>query len=394
MDGAAAAYRFPWRGGTTFNLLCDGAEFFPDMLAGIDAAQRSIRMELYLVESGRNLSAFIDALERAVERGVYVQLRVDPIGSRKLSKTDRHRIDRSNIELRLFNNPLPKPAPDDLRRDHRKILIIDDHTAYLGGACITDGFWDPATGNCAWHDLMLKIRGPVIDDVVLLFEHRWRHLERLAEPPKPGEPSSMEPLHHDGMARLAYTAGSSYRGLLSDTIERIRSARHRAWVVTPYFFPGATMLSALTRAAQRGVDVQLILTGDKTDHKLVRKAGQGFYSELLIAGVRISEYSERVLHAKAAVVDEWLSIGSCNFDTWGSNVNLEANIEVYDHDCRQQTLALFDRYRESCRPVELHSWQHRPLSDRLIQYCCNMIGRVLAGLLTRSARYRRTRAAR
>lgn len=387
-DPVSQGCRFPWRAGNEILLLRDGPEFFPDMLEHIAKARECVRIEQYLVEPGKVLTRFVDELGRAVQRGVEVQFLLDPIGSKALSRQDRRRLKDAGITLRLFNRPLLWPGRDDLKRDHRKLFVIDDHTAYVGGACFTDDFWDPTTGEAAWHDLMLRVRGPVVEDVVFLFKHRWQRLDGRDGPPQLGEANCWEAQNGTGLARLAYTDGLAYRGLLTGTIERIRNANSRVWIVTPYFFPNAVMLEQLASAARRGVDVQLFLPGANSDHPTIRKGGQGFYTDLLESGVHIAEYEQQTLHAKAAIIDDWLSIGSCNFDTWGSNLNLEANIEAYDEHGLQQAVALFDSYRETCRPIRLPAWLRRSRSELLKQYSVNFIGRKVSRLLARSSRYR------
>ena len=164
-------------------------------------------------------------------------------------------------------------------------------------------------------------------------------------------------------------------------MQRIRLARSRVWLVTPYFFPVKAIFDAMQEAAERGVDVQLFLPGCKTDHPSIREAGRGFYSKLFELGVSIYELDVQMLHAKATIVDEWISVGSCNFDVWGANRNLEANVEAYDAHCLEQCLALFDRYRNTCRRVTREEWASRPTADRVGQASLNYAGRAVRALL-------------
>lgn len=378
---ANARQRFPWRSANTFKLLTQGTEFFPDVLQRIDAAQFSVRIELYLVESGRNATKVIDTLCAAAARAVRVEVLLDAVGSKDLVDADRERLTRCAVALQIFNKALPKPRLDDLKRDHRKIIVIDERIAYLGGACITDGFWDPVNNVSDWHDLMLRVEGPLVADVVELFDFRWRRMENAGRRPEPEGESQTKPDSQAGWGRIGYTSGMSYRGLVIDLVQRIRLARTRVWLVTPYFFPVKAVFDAMQGAAERGVDVQLFLPGCKTDHPSIRGAGRGFYSELFERGVSIYELDVQTLHAKATIVDEWISVGSCNFDVWGANRNLEANVEAYDADCLEQCLALFDRYRNTCRRVSRKDWASRSATDRVSQASLNYAGRAVRALL-------------
>ncbi|MEH6386411.1 MAG: phosphatidylserine/phosphatidylglycerophosphate/cardiolipin synthase family protein [Pseudomonas profundi] len=378
------AQRFPWRSANSFQLLTQGTEFFPDVLQRIDAAKHSVRIELYLVESGRNATKVIDTLCAAAARSVNVEVLLDSVGSKGLVDADRERLTRSGVALRVFNKLLPKPGLDDFKRDHRKIIAIDERTVYLGGACVTDGFWDPVNNVSDWHDLMLRVEGPLVADVVALFDFRWRRMENAGRHPEPSSESRTEPDSQAGWGRLGYTSGVPHRGLVIDLVQRIRFARTRVWLVTPYFFPVKALFDAMLEAAERGVDVQLFLPGCKTDHPSIREAGRGFYTRLFEQGVSIYELDVQTLHAKATIVDEWISVGSCNFDVWGANRNLEANVEAYDADCLEQCLALFDRYRNTCRRVSREEWAARSASERVSQASLNYAGRAVRTLLVHS----------
>lgn len=379
--GSRSEGRFPWRSGNAFKLLTQGTEFFPDLLQRISAAQHSVRAELYLVESGRSATATIEALWAAAARGVRICVLLDSVGSKEFEDADRERLIRSGVELRIFNKLLPNPSLDDFKRDHRKMIVIDEKIAYVGGACITDGFWDPSGNISDWHDLMLRTEGPLVSDVVALFDFRWHRLENNGHHPEPEATPDEPPDSDRGWSRLGYTSGLPRKGLVTDLIQRIDSAQSRVWLVTPYFFPVKAVYDAMLNAAKRGIEVQLFLPGCKTDHPSIREAGRGFYDELFDHGVVIYELDIQTLHAKATVVDDWVSVGSCNFDAWGANRNLEANIETYDSDCREQCVALFDWYRTRCRQVTHQERQSMSTKERLGQASLNLAGRAVRFLL-------------
>ncbi|UAW96849.1 phosphatidylserine/phosphatidylglycerophosphate/cardiolipin synthase family protein [Halopseudomonas nanhaiensis] len=361
----------------------EGTEFFPDVLQHIETAIHSVRIELYLVESGRNATRFINALCDAAARSVRVELLFDAVGSQHLCAEDRARLERGGVALRIFNKLFPNPGLDDFKRDHRKIIVVDERLAYIGGACITDGFWDPVENRSQWHDLMLRVTGPVVSDIVALFDFRWRRFEGGAVHPEPDCRARFIPDTREGWAKLSYTSGSTHRGLIVDVVRRLEAARERAWLVTPYFLPVKAVFDALRGAASRGVDVQLFLPGAKTDHVSIREAGRGAYGASLELGVTIYELDSKRLHAKATVIDDWVSVGSCNFDVWGANRNLEANIQVYDGECLDQFLQLFATYRTTFRQVTAPDWQSRSTIERVEQSALYFAGRTIGSLLVR-----------
>src|SRR6516164_10112500 len=164
---------WPWRTGNSFELLDGGGEFFPAMLAAIDAARESVLLEMYLVESGHIVTRFIAALGAAVRRGARVCLVCDAFGSLGLSRADRRRLIEAGVELRFFNPLGPRKRLGNLLRDHRKLLITDGRMAFVGGTGLTDEF-APTAARPGWRDLMVRVEGPVVADWQRAFARTWR----------------------------------------------------------------------------------------------------------------------------------------------------------------------------------------------------------------------------
>ncbi|MDT4846942.1 Minor cardiolipin synthase ClsB [compost metagenome] len=163
----------------------------------------------------------------------------------------------------------------------------------------------------------------------------------------------------------------------------IRTARNRVWLATPYFLPSWKVRRALIKAARRGVEVRLLLTSRHTDHPPVRFAGQRYYPRLLRAGVRIFEYQQRFLHLKLVVVDDWVSVGSCNFDHWNLRFNLEANLEALDPQFTRAVDACMRQDFSDSREITMDDWHARPLIKRLRQRLWGWLDRLVVNLLDR-----------
>lgn len=365
-------YRFPWREGNRFKLLVDGERFFPAMQQAVGLAKRYILLEIYLFESGHVASDFIDTLLAAASRGVAVYLLLDDFGAYKLSSRDRQRLRDSGIQL-SFYNPLHYGAlRRNLFRDHRKLLVVDGHTAFTGGAGITDSF-DTRSSPYGWHEVMLRITGPCVADWQQLFEQTWNN---WASPPlalPPPHPSSYPGFH---LGRVVLNAPSRME-LKRTLIKRIRGAKRRIWLATAYFIPSWKIKRLLGRAVHHGVDVRLLLPGPRTDHPAVRHAGRRFYSGLLRNGVRIYEYQPRFLHAKVLLCDDWISIGSSNIDRWNLRWNLEANQELSDPRLTTEVKALFEK--DFTDSIEIHSetWFRRPWHRHLLEWFWGEVDRWL-----------------
>lgn len=360
---------FPPRGPHDYALLVDGIEFFPAMLAAIAGARQHVLLEMYLWESGRVSDLFVNALGAAAQRGVRVHILLDDFGSRGMNGGDRKRLREQGAELAFYNPVHHRQLRLMLKRDHRKLLTVDGRVAFVGGACITDDF-DPASSSApAWHDLMLRIRGPCVTDWEALFAATWRFavgqpISAIVERPSLDGPAPAQ-RREDG--RVVGSAKAGAPAIMRTLISRTRKSRHRIWIATAYFAPTRRLRRALMRAARNGRDVRLLLAGPETDLSGVRHAGRRFYGRLLRSGVRIFEYQPACLHAKFALCDDWATIGSSNFDHWTLRWNLEANQEVMDSDVIGRLAMLFQHDLSLSREWTREAWRQRGWRARLFE---------------------------
>ena len=379
---------FPWRAGNQFELLIDGPAFFNDWLARIADARESIDIELYLVSSGESTDRVESALIAAVHRGVRVRCLFDSFGSRQFRSVQRKRWLAAGIELRFYNPLRWRWGLQNFYRDHRKLLLIDQQTAYIGGAGLTDHFWQPDAEHSDWHEVMVRVQGPVVQDWQLLFANQWQScIERFFwqqnNRPKRTQLAPVPPLPfaNQGKARLAYAASTQHRDIQKSLLRAISAAHHSVWLATPYFLPTWSIRRALRKAAVRGVDVRLLLTGRHTDLPSVRFAGQRYYPMLLRKGVRIFEYQPRFLHLKMVMVDDWVSIGSCNFDYWNLRFNLEGNLEARDLGLLKQVRRSFKADFQDSLEITEALWQQRPALQRIRQRIWGWLDRVVINFL-------------
>ena len=171
--------QFPWREKNQFRLLIDGSEIFPAMLAAITSAKSQILLEMYLIESGAVADSFIAALAETAKRGVNVYLLLDDYGARGFVPKDRRRLDEAGVHT-VYYNPIGFWNPilvwgwrRTLLRDHRKLLIVDDQVAFVGGMGITDNFDNTRNPENYWHDVAVKAEGPVVYDWLTVFQSNW-----------------------------------------------------------------------------------------------------------------------------------------------------------------------------------------------------------------------------
>ena len=343
---------FPWRDGNHFELLVDGAEFFPRMIDAVNGAVNWVCMEMYLVESGEVARQFVDAFVDASRRGVCVQLLLDDFGGLRLSRGDRKALTDAGVQLVLYNPLRIRKLTRNLYRTHRKLMVVDDTVAFVGGMGVMDGFH----GEGAWRETMVEIRGPVLADWRALFEQTWTRW--APQWPVPGTSGAWEPVG-TMRGRVASTHREAHTEIKRAFLARVARSNRRVWLATAYFVPSRKIRRALRRAARRGVDVRVILPGPITDHPAVRHASRRFYARLLRFGVRIFEYQDRFMHAKVMLLDDWVSVGSSNLDRWGLRWNLEANQEVDSVEFVAAVEQMLYRDLADSNEIEAQRWGRR-----------------------------------
>lgn len=356
--------RFQWRDGNTINLMVDGETFFPVMLEEMHKARHSLLLEFYLVASGTVTNRFVDEMVAALGRGVMVRLIIDGFGALKFSRSDRKRLDDAGAKIVVYNPLHVSKLTHNFARDHRKLLVIDQQVAFIGGTGLSDVYWLSEGNGCPWHELMCRIEGPVVNDLLSVYNALW---DRCTHQKLPAPPRS-SPVAGSSSVRVCTVQGMYQQEIKASFLQRVNLSYEKVWMMTAYFMPSFSVRSALRRAAKRGVDVRLIIAGPYTDQPWVFHASKRYYRALLKAGVKIYEYQPRFLHAKATVVDDWSSMGSCNLDHWNLRWNLEANIEVRDaHFVSQMTQVLSDDMQQ-CHQVTYEAWRQRPWHRKLREY--------------------------
>ncbi|MGB0662405.1 MAG: phospholipase D-like domain-containing protein [Pontibacterium sp.] len=362
---------FPWREGHEVELLVDGANFFPSMLAAIESARHSVLAEFYLATSGVMADQFIDALTDAAKRGVMVRMIIDGYGAHKLSDSDRAKLQAAGVALVVYNPVQAKKLTQNFLRDHRKLLVVDQELGFLGGAGIDDRYCFKDNEGGPWHDYMVKVSGPAITDLVTLFHTVWLRCTGVALTPSTHE----QPKGH-AKVRISAVQGMYHQETKSTFLRYVNQARERIWLVTAYFLPTYSIRQALKKAAERGVDVRIMIAGHFTDQPWIYHASKHYYRDLLKAGVKIYEYQPHFLHAKVAIVDDWSSVGSCNFDHWNLRWNLDVNIEVKATEFVAELVEKVESDITHCHAVQLNQWLQRPRRNKLKEASYALLGRV------------------
>jgi len=353
-------------------LLDGGGQAYPRMLAAIEGAARRIDLEVYAFTPGGVGATFIEALGFAAERGVEVRVVIDGWGSARGGRAVAAALRAVGCTAEIYN-PLRSLLEGRFGRNHRKILLVDDAVAFLGGINIGDE--NVADGaRLAWADLALEIRGPQCARL-------GRRIRGESGPPV----ESALRIHLCGI-------GGGFR-LRRRYLEALAGARVRIDLAHGYFLPDAGVVRAITAAARRGVRVQLLVAG-RSDVPFARAATRSLYRRLLRAGVEIREWSDSVLHAKVATVDgRCLLVGSFNLDPL-SLANLETLVEVVDPILVARGEAWIEDHFARSRPIttveaslRVQRWVLDPIGQ-LAARVADTVRRVIARRRRRSLRDR------
>lgn len=366
-----------WKHGNRITLIPDSERFIPELLEAIDQAEESVWFEQYLIESGRMTRRFFDALTRAAQRGVAVRVVLDSFGAVSLGQRDRERLTAAGVALRHYNPFMMRRLRRNLNRNHRKLLLVDRRVSYTGGYCLTDDYLGD------WFDVVVRAEGPVVEDWITLFADLWESSRTRGDKAgidrkRPAKPASGK--SGEMPARLVHNEGPSDKSIRHSLHQRMAMAKRRLWMYTPYFLPSRQLRRLISDAAQRGVDVRLLVAGTGHDHPSVRHAGQRHFGELLDAGIHIYEYQPRFTHAKFCIADDWVTVGSCNFDHWSLHWNLEANVEVEHVDFTAEVAELFENHMADSNPIRSDEWSQRSNAQRFRERAAAVISAWLAGL--------------
>ncbi len=373
----------PLMTGNKVVLLQDGPATYQRMFAAIRSAKNHINLETYIIEDDEVGNRFADALIEKRAQGVTVNLIYDSVGAIYTPRAFFQRLTDSGIQVLEFNpvNPLTaKKGWSVNQRDHRKLLIVDGQTAFLGGINISSvysggsfshGSKRRPAGGPPWRDTHLQVEGPVVGEFQKLFLATW---EKQKGPPL--APNDYFPKQRDQGSETMRAIGSSpdepYSLIYATLLSAIGNAETSVYLTNAYFVPDPQLLAALKAAVQRGVDVKIILPGN-TDSWLVFHAGRSYYAELLHAGVKIYERHDALLHSKTALIDGvWSTVGSTNLD-WRSFLhNDEVNAVILGQAFGAQMQTMFDTDLAASTLITPEQWAQRSLGNRLKEIAASL----------------------
>ena len=355
----------PLLAGNSVEPLVDGVQAYPAMLEAIESANASIMLASYIFNGDGIGAHFVDALARAVKRGVEVRVLIDDVDVRFTRNSAAKPLARAGVRCGVFNPPIvPARLNAAHLRNHRKILVVDGKVGFTGGMNIDRGYWNPEAPHEASRDLQFRLRGPVVAQLAEVFAEDWHFAtgealrgapwfvplapegEVLARCIDDGPDESTEPL------RWAIVAG-------------LNQAQRSVRVLTPYFVPDSALITALDVAAMRGIEVDIVLPA-RNDLPHVAWAAWGQLWQVLERGCRVWSSPGPFDHSKLMVVDgAWTLLGSANWDARSLRLNFELNVECYSVELGARMEGLVQTRINAARAVTMAEINARPLAVKL-----------------------------
>jgi cardiolipin synthase len=351
-------------------LYIDGAQAFPAMEAAIRSAERQIHALFYIWHDDDTGRRFRDLLVERARAGVIVRVLVDAWGTPGFAKrfSDPLRAAGAHVAAFMPSHLYPLRAPRFNFANHRKILVVDERLAFTGGMNVGSDY------EHGWRDLMVGVEGPAVHALEHAFLDDWYFATREAVP-------HLEERHPDasgGVACAVIASGPDRSEWLHDTFFiAFTHARRRIWIATPYFIPTQALSAALRTSASRGMDVRVLLPST-SDVPLVKWASRSFYPQLLDAGVRIYEYRDKMMHAKAFLVDDEItSVGSANVDNRSFRLNFEIGCLFHDRSINVRLAAWYEELLEHATEVTLEASENRGTPQKLIESAAHLLSPLL-----------------
>jgi len=378
MRAAEALTGAPITTGNQAELLINGDRIFPVFLDTVASAERTLTVQTYVYWRGEIADQVAEAICAKAREGVRCNVILDALGSIQMERRLIREMRDAGANVLIFRPPKPYAVKRLANRTHRRVLVADGRVGMTGGVGIASEWMGDADGPDHWRDTHVIVRGPVVRGLQGTFAENW--LEGTGEV-LAGEDylPDLDPVEDGGKMQLVRSSAK-----VGDTNAEalyylaIASARKTIELTAAYFVPRPAFTDALCAAAERGVDVRIVVPGPHIDKGFVRVAGRAAYHQLLAAGARLYEYQPTMLHAKSLCVDgAWSSVGSVNFDNRSFQLHDEVTLCVWDREFAARLHDAFEHDVANSDQIEPDRWDGRSLRQRTGELATTVLRREL-----------------
>lgn len=354
--------------GNRIEVLRNGDEIFPAMLDEIQCAERSIDLLTYVYWSGKIGTEFARSLSQRARDGVRVRVLLDGVGAKPIDDDLVAMMRSGGADVRFFRPPDPRHPFRAMHRTHRKVMICDEHVGFTGGVGIADVWLGDGRSEGSWRDTHVRVRGPAVASLRAAFVGNWVETEPFLF----DQAFDHFPAHdRSGPSEVQVIKGTSNPGW-NDVSMTVRSlvelAEHQVQITTAYFVPDEDLRLRLSRAAERGVRVRILVPGPNADKRFVQLAGEACYRSLMGSGVEVACYQPSMLHAKVMTFDKSVAIiGSANCNQRSTSLDEEVVLVVFDEEVTGLLDDHFEEDLEYSTELDFERWRHRKAGQRILE---------------------------
>lgn len=348
-------------GGNRVEILQNGDEIFPAMLAAIASARRTITFENFVLSRGKVANEFCEAFAAAARRGVKVHVLQDAAGCNCIHGPEFAAMKEAGVQVEIFRYI-------HLRfneRTHRKLLVVDGALGFIGGVGISDLWAGNGDRPGIWRDTHYKVRGPAVAQLQRAFLDNWMQTRGCVLCGDDYFPK-IDPRGDQTCQAFQSSSAEGADSARLLFLLSIAAARKTIRIANAYFIPDDLTVDTLVDAARRGVSIEVIVPGKFTDQHLVRRVGRSRWRPMLEAGIRFFEFQPARYHCKYMIVDSlWSCVGSCNIDNRSLRLNEEANLNILDAGFAAVHLEVFERDKAQCHEMGPAEWRARPFMEKV-----------------------------
>ncbi|MEZ4687231.1 MAG: cardiolipin synthase [Bacteroidia bacterium] len=358
-------------------ILQNGGETFEAILDAIGKAKKHVHLEYYIFEDGKIGQRFKKALVEKAKQGVKIRLLYDAVGSWELKKEFLRSLKHAGIDVaEFFPVRFPILASRVNYRNHRKIVVVDNEIAFVGGINVSDEYIgnDPELGG-HWRDTHLQIIGSAAQCLHAVFIRDWY----FAKGEKIELEESENPLPDQDIFIQIASSGpdSDYASIMQAYFTAITSAKNHVYISTPYFVPNQAISTAIKTAAMRGIEVRMLVP-EKSDSKFLNYGLRAYLEEFLEVGVKVHFYTAGFNHGKLMMVDSrFCSIGTANLDIRSFDQNFEVNALIYDRKVTEELEAAFKKDLDDAYEITLDDFRHRKKRDKFMEALARLVSPLL-----------------
>ncbi len=357
----------PIQTGGTIEIVNNGDEFYPALYPDIEHAKKSINFSAYIWKPGVVSDELFALLTKKAQEGVTVRVILDGFGGKTAPQKDIEAFRAAGGHLEVFHPLRFGKFTKFHKRNHARSIIIDGTVGYTGGMAVADYWTGNAQDKDHWRDMMFRMQGPALVHLTSSFAAQWEVVSgEILAPVEIEKSKSIGNMR--SISLTSFSPDEDTQQLSTFFAVSIASATQSVLIATPYMILEEQVRKALAAAAERGVEVRILVPGKIIDSKIVQSASQHYYQDLLEHGVKIYEYNPTMLHSKALVIDgTWSIIGSANIDTRSSFYNVENIIGIEDKEFAQRLTTTLGRDLSHATLITLESWKKRSIMRKMLE---------------------------